>query len=46
MNWDRIEGNWKQLTGSLRNSYGIATDEAENQIKDFEATVERNKWVQ
>jgi uncharacterized protein YjbJ (UPF0337 family) len=72
MNWDRIEGNWRQLTGkvretwgrltddelekiagrrdklagSLQNSYGIAKDEAEKQIKDFEATVERNKWVQ
>jgi len=72
MNWDRIEGNWKQLkgqvreqwgrltddefdviggkrdrlSGSLQNSYGIAKDEAEKQIKDFEAKVERNKWVQ
>jgi uncharacterized protein YjbJ (UPF0337 family) len=72
MNWDRIEGNWKQLTGkvretwgrltddeleriagrrdklagSLQNSYGIAKDEAEKQIKDFEAKVERNQWVQ
>jgi uncharacterized protein YjbJ (UPF0337 family) len=72
MNWDRIEGNWKQLkgqlraqwgrltddefdviggkrdklVGSLQNSYGIAKDEAEKQIKDFEAKVERNKWVQ
>jgi uncharacterized protein YjbJ (UPF0337 family) len=72
MNWDRIEGNWKQLqgqlreqwgrltddefdviggkrdklVGSLQNSYGIARDEAEKQIKDFEAKVERNKWVQ
>jgi len=72
MNWDRIEGNWKQLQGqvreqwgrltddefdviggkrdrlmgSLQNSYGIARDEAEKQIKDFEAKVERNKWVQ
>ena len=72
MNWDRIEGNWKQLKGkvreqwgrltddefdtiggkreklmgSLQNSYGIARDEAEKQIKDFEAAVERNKWVQ
>jgi uncharacterized protein YjbJ (UPF0337 family) len=72
MNWDRIEGNWKQLkgklreqwgrltddefeqiagkreklAGSLQNSYGIAQDEAEKQIKDFEAKVERNQWVQ
>ena len=71
MNWDRIEGNWKQLTGkvretwgrltddelekiarrdklagSLQNSYGIAKDEAEKQISDFQAKCERNQWVQ
>ena len=72
MNWDRIEGNWKQLegkvleqwgtltndeldkiagrreklAGSLQNAYGIAKDEAEKQIKDFEAMCESNRWVQ
>ena len=72
MNWDRIEGNWKQLKGRLREqwsritddeldriggkrdrlagrlqeSYGIADDEAEKQIRDFEAKCERNQWVQ
>ena len=72
MNWDRIEGNWKQLlgrireqwgrltddeldgiagkrerlAGSLQNSYGIAKDEAETQIRDFEAKCARNQWVQ
>ncbi len=72
MNWDRIEGNWKQLkgkvraqwsrltddefdqiggkrdrlAGSLQESYGIAQDEAEKQIQDFAAKVERNQWVQ
>ena len=72
MNWDRIEGNWKQLKGRVReqwarltddeldgiagrrerlagclqNSYGIAKDEAENQIREFEAQCERNRWVQ
>ena len=72
MNWDRIEGNWKQLKGRIReqwarltddeldriagrrerlagclqNSYGIAKDEAENQIREFEAKCERNQWVQ
>ena len=72
MNWDRIEGNWKQLKGkfreqwarltddeldkiagqrdklmgSLQNSYGIAKDEAEKQIKEFEARCESDKWVQ
>ncbi len=72
MNWDRIEGNWKQLkgkvreqwgrltddefesiagkrdklAGSLQECYGIAHDEAEKQIDDFEAKCERNQWVQ
>ena len=72
MNWDRIEGNWKQLkgkvretwgrltddqldqiagkrdalAGSLQNSYGIARDEAEKQIRDFEGRCERDRWVQ
>jgi uncharacterized protein YjbJ (UPF0337 family) len=62
MNWDRIEGNWKQakgkvkehwgkltddqldviggrreqLLGVLQESYGIAKDEAERQIHDWE----------
>lgn len=72
MNWDRIEGNWKQLkgrvretwgrltddqldqiagkrdalAGSLQNSYGIARDEAEKQIVEFEGRCERDRWVQ
>jgi uncharacterized protein YjbJ (UPF0337 family) len=63
MNWDRIEGNWKQfagkakeswgklteddiavvngkrdqLVGKIQNRYGIAKDEAEKQVKDWEA---------
>lgn len=67
MNWDRIEGNWKQakgkvkekwgkltddqldvingkrehLVGVLQESYGIAKDEAERQIKDWEKLNER-----
>lgn len=72
MNWDRIEGNWMQLkgkvreqwgrltddefatiggkrdklAGSLQESYGIAKDEAEKQIRDFEAKCDSNQWVQ
>ena len=63
MNWDRIEGNWKQLkgkvkqkwceltdddidaiagkreqlAGKLQESYGITKDEAERQLKDWQA---------
>ncbi len=61
MNWDRIEGNWReykgkvkerwgkltdgdlqtiqgkrdQLIGKLQQTYGMAREEAEQQIKDF-----------
>lgn len=63
MNWDRIEGNWKQfagkakeswgkltddditvvngkrdqLVGKIQNRYGVAKDEAEKQVTDWEA---------
>ena len=27
MNWDRIEGNWKQLKGELKTQWGKLTDD-------------------
>jgi uncharacterized protein YjbJ (UPF0337 family) len=27
MNWDRIEGNWKQLTGKVKERWGKLTDD-------------------
>lgn len=62
MSWDKVEGNWKQFTGKVRETwgkltddeleeiagkrdillgkiqekYGIAKDEAEKSVKDFE----------
>ncbi|MCA9809633.1 MAG: CsbD family protein [Candidatus Dadabacteria bacterium] len=27
MNWDRIEGNWKQLTGKAKVQWGKLTDD-------------------
>jgi uncharacterized protein YjbJ (UPF0337 family) len=27
MNWDRIEGNWKQLSGKVRQQWGKLTDD-------------------
>ena len=27
MNWDRIEGNWKQLSGKVRAQWGRLTDD-------------------
>ena len=26
MNWDRVEGNWKQFTGRLREKWGDLSD--------------------
>ena len=26
MNWDRVEGNWKQLKGSVKEQWGRLTD--------------------
>jgi uncharacterized protein YjbJ (UPF0337 family) len=66
MNWDRVEGNWKQfkgkvkqkwgkltddqldvisgnrdeLVGKIQESYGIAKDEAEKEVKAWESTFE------
>jgi uncharacterized protein YjbJ (UPF0337 family) len=71
MNWDRIEGNWKQirgkaqvqwgkltdddldvvagkrgqLSGKLQERYGIAKDEAENQIDTWEKSADEH-WFQ
>jgi uncharacterized protein YjbJ (UPF0337 family) len=27
MNWDRIEGNWKQFTGKVKEQWGKLTDD-------------------
>lgn len=27
MNWDQIEGNWKQMTGKVREQWGRLTDD-------------------
>jgi uncharacterized protein YjbJ (UPF0337 family) len=27
MDWDRLEGNWKQLTGSVKAQWGKLTDD-------------------
>lgn len=66
MNWDRVEGNWKQfsgkarekwgqltddditkiggkreqLVGKIQESYGIAKDEAESQVREFEKSLD------
>ena len=32
MNWDRIEGNWKQVTGKVKEKWGKLTDDDLTQI--------------
>jgi uncharacterized protein YjbJ (UPF0337 family) len=32
MNWDRIEGNWKQFTGKVKERWGKLTDDELAQI--------------
>ena len=27
MNWDRVEGNWKQMTGKVKEQWGRLTDD-------------------
>jgi len=70
MNWDTIQGNWKQLTGQakaqwgkltdddlqvvagrrdqldgkIQERYGIAKDEAEKQLSDWEARAD-DSWL-
>jgi len=33
MNWDRIEGNWKQFKGQVRQKWGKLTDDDLNVIE-------------
>jgi uncharacterized protein YjbJ (UPF0337 family) len=33
MNWDRIEGNWKQFTGNVKSQWGKLTDDDLAEIK-------------
>ncbi len=32
MSWDRIEGNWRQLKGSIKENWGNLTDDPLNVI--------------
>jgi uncharacterized protein YjbJ (UPF0337 family) len=33
MNWDRVEGNWKQLKGQLQTQWGKLTDDDLTMVK-------------
>ena len=43
---DVIAGNREKLGGRLQEAYGIAQDEAEKQIKEFEKKADAGKWIQ
>lgn len=40
---DMIEGQREQLVGRIQKSYGITRDEADRQVADFEADVDRTE---
>jgi uncharacterized protein YjbJ (UPF0337 family) len=33
MNWDRVQGNWKEFTGKVKEKWGQLTDDEVAQIK-------------
>lgn len=35
---DVIEGNRKKLSGSIQKAYGVAADEADKQVREWEKT--------
>jgi uncharacterized protein YjbJ (UPF0337 family) len=37
MNWDRIEGNWKQFSGKVKEQWGKLTDDEVAQIRSTAA---------
>ncbi|MBL1264915.1 CsbD family protein [Methylomicrobium sp. RS1] len=40
MNWDQVQGNWKQMRGSVKSAWGRLTDDELDQING-----ERDKLV-
>lgn len=40
---DVVEGNWDQLVGRIQERYGVARDEAERQLRDWDADVDKKK---
>lgn len=33
MNWDEVQGNWKQFAGKVREKWGAVTDDELEQVK-------------
>jgi uncharacterized protein YjbJ (UPF0337 family) len=43
---DLIAGHRDRLAGRLQHQYGLAQDEVERQIKEFEKKAGQDKWIQ
>jgi uncharacterized protein YjbJ (UPF0337 family) len=35
MDWNRVEGNWKQMKGKIKERYGIARDQIRKDVDDW-----------
>ena len=46
MNWDRIGGNWKQMTGKLREKWGKLTDSEIEQMAGNRDQLVGKGWSQ
>ena len=40
MNWDRVEGNWKQVKGAVKQQWGKLTDDDLTQINGSQERLE------
>ena len=50
MNWDRVEGNWKQFKGQVQQQWGKLTDDDLDVIQGYgyakdEAQKQINSWM-
>ena len=43
---ETIGGKREQLMGRIEEAYGVAKDEAEKQIRDFESRCKKEHWIQ
>jgi uncharacterized protein YjbJ (UPF0337 family) len=40
MDWNRVEGNWKQFEGRIKEKYGIGKDRAKRNVDDWLETLQ------
>ena len=44
MNWEQIQGNWKQLTGKAKENWGRLTDDDLDVVAEEEAEKQLAAW--